>query len=325
MSSSQRSSNSNSATDVFYNLSQIVALKSAKGMFQIVVHGITVPFSFYQMSSDINTLLCTFVDTSLNSKTATVTIPVGNYTTVSVLTALSAALTTICKTSIGSFVGYTPVFNFSYNQITCKTTLAMTSPSLNAYITIPFQNNINLGGFFGMSTSVTISTVSTPISSSISVANPVSYLLLRSGNLKQFQNREFVVQKDAFSDILYKIPLATQSGTWISYRSDSDPVFIVNNNISSFNFYLTSNLTYTPINLQGVDWAFSFSLIEVETPDYVTLKTQMLTFKEHDATLGDDAANRKKLQEQLNLELAKLKKYKEKLVEKSEEQQIQQQ
>jgi hypothetical protein len=178
--------------------------KSKKGMFKIIVHDLIFPFSFYQLSSEYNTLSCTFTDTTAHTKTATLTLTAGNYTVVSILTALSTALTTICQTSSGSFIGFTPTFNFTYSTTTNKTTLQMTAPA-SASIVLPFQNNLVMGGFFGHSTSQTISTISTPIGTKISVANPVNQLLLRSGNLKQFQNREWYVQKDTFADILFRM------------------------------------------------------------------------------------------------------------------------
>lgn len=313
MSSSQRSRGT--LSDCFFNISQVVNLKATNSLFKIVVHNATIPFSFYQLGSDINTLSCTFVNNG-NSKTATVTIPAGNYTTVSVLAQLSSVLTTICQTSSGSYVGYTPVFNFTYSTVTCKSTLQLVSGGTTASIVLPFQNNLNLGGFFGFSTNQTISIASTPVSTKIAVANPVSYLLLRCGNMRQFQNREFVVEKDVFSDIVYKIPVQTQTNTWLHSYYDSDHVYIQNDIITNFNFYLTTNLTYTPVDLQGVDWSFSFSLIETLLPEFKSLTTTLLASKQTNNEMNIDKINeqnRIELEKQLQENLAKLDKYKKRL------------
>jgi hypothetical protein len=90
----------------------------------------------------------------------------------------------------------------------------------------------------------------------------VNYLLIRSGNLIQSQDREFSIESDVFSDILYRIPVGTSQNTWLQHLADTDPVMIANDKITSINLYLTTNLTYTPIDLQGVNWAISFSIIE---------------------------------------------------------------
>jgi hypothetical protein len=141
MSSSQRSSGT--LSDCFFNVSQVVNLKATNSLFKIVVHNAVIPFSFYQLGSDINTLSCTFVNNG-NSKTATITLTAGNYTTVSVLAELSSVLTTACQTSSGSYVGFTPTFNFTYSTTTCKSTLSMTAGGTSASIVLPFQNNLNL-------------------------------------------------------------------------------------------------------------------------------------------------------------------------------------
>jgi hypothetical protein len=80
------------STDMTINTVNTIALKSKRGRFQIVVHECTVPFSFYQMSSDISTLQCVFTDTTGNPKTANITLTNGNYTTVSILSELSTKL-----------------------------------------------------------------------------------------------------------------------------------------------------------------------------------------------------------------------------------------
>jgi hypothetical protein len=304
--------NSGSITDLNINLSQIISLKSKKGMFKIIVHDLIFPFSFYQLSSEYNTLSCTFTDTAAHTKTATLTITSGNYTVVSILTALSTALTTICQTSSGSFIGFTPTFNFTYNTTTCKSTLQMTAPA-SASIVLPFQNNLIMGGFFGMSTSQTISTISTPVSTKIAVANPVNQLLLRSGNLKQFQNREWYIQKDTFADILFRMPVSTQQGTWLNSYHDSDPVYIVNRDITTMNFYVTSNLSYTALDTQGIDWNFSFSLVEEERPEYIPISDSLLVNREREGSTNQ-LEERAKLESQLEEELSKLAKYKKKIL-----------
>jgi hypothetical protein len=134
-----------------------------------------------------------------------------------------------------------------------------------------FASNTVLGTFFGLETNVTISSVLSVTSTKTCVANPVNYLLIRSGNLIQSNNREFVIETDVFSDILYRVPVGTSQNTWLQHLADTDPVQIANDKVTSINLYLTTNLTYNPIDLQGVPWAISFSIIEITDSEYVPI------------------------------------------------------
>lgn len=268
VSSDKRSSGT--STDMTLSLANTISLKSKLGRFKILVHAVNIPFSYYQLSSEINTLECIFTDATGNPKTATISLGIGNYTTISILAELSAKLITMAQASSGAYVGYTPTLNFTYSSTTSKSTFAMTNPA-NASIQMNFATNTNLGIFFGLSTNVTISTASTIVSTKVAVANPVNYLLIRSGNLQQIYNREYIVENDVFSDILYRVPVGTQQNTWIQHHADGYPIFISNNLITTINIYLTTNLTYNPIDLQGIGWAISFSIIEVEAPEFVSL------------------------------------------------------
>jgi len=308
------------ATDMTLTLANTISLKSKTGRFMLMVHAVNIPFSYYQLSSEINTLECIFTDASGNPKTATISLGIGNYTTISILAELSAKLITMAQTSSGSYVGYTPTLNFTYSSTTSKSTFAMTNPA-NASIQMRFATNTNLGIFFGLSTNVTISTASTIVSTKVAVANPVNYLLVRSGNLQQIYNREYIVENDVFSDILYRVPVGTQQNTWIQHHADGYPIFISNNLITTINIYLTTNLTYNPIDLQGIGWAISFSIIEVEAPEFISIgQTTISNFitptpveqpGEPEPTPEEEA-----LKKAYEDELAKLEVYKNKLLKR---------
>ena len=258
------------------SVKDMLTLKSKHGKFQIVVHACNIPFSYYQLSNDIRNLECVFTDTSGNPKTATISLTAGNYTTVSVLSELSTQLIAMAQITSGAYTGFTPVLNFTYSTVTSKSTFAMTGPA-NASIQMKFATNTNLGIFFGLSTNVTISSALTVTSTKVAVANPVNYLLLRSGNLRQIQGHEYIVETDVFSDIVYRIPVGVQQNSWIQKHDDGIPIWISNNNISDINLYLSTNLTYTPIDLQGLDWACSFSIIEYHVDQYEPLGVSLST------------------------------------------------
>ena len=295
-------------TNTTFQLSQIVSLISVGGMFSLRCHGITIPFSFYQMSSDINTISVTF--TNGGSKTVNLTIPVGNYTCASVLLALSTVLTASAAITVGAYTGFTLVTNFSYNSGTGVSTLAITNPTQS--FSINFGANLSAGLFFGFSASTGAVALATPRSSTqVCVANPVSYLLLRCSSLKQFLNREFIVTPDLISDVVYRIPIVTNTNTWIQYLMPSEPVFILNNDISSFTFYLTTNLTTTPINLQGLYYSFQFTLEEIVRPVFESLSSAK--FVNQIMTTHKDDSELQELVRQRDAEIEKLKVYQKKL------------
>lgn len=308
------------ATDMTLSVANTLSLKSKTGRFQILVHAVNIPFSYYQLSSEINTLQCVFTN-GANSKTSNITLSAGNYTTVSVLSELSSKLISEAQITSGAYVGMTPVLSFTYSQTTSKSTFTMTGPA-NTSIQMNFASNTNLGIFFGLVANSFISPIVSVTSSKVAVANPVNYLLIRSGNLQQVYNREYIVESDVFADILYRVPVGTQQNTWIQHHSDGDPVFISNNLITSINLYLTTNLTYSPIDLQGVGWAISFSIIEVEEPVYISrnesLVNNLPTVQptpegEPDETPTPEEEELKKAYEE---ELAKLEVYKNKLLKR---------
>jgi len=174
-------------------LSQIISRLAKGSHFQVVVHGVTVPFSFYQLSSDIAQLTVKVVQ-GATTYNGTITLGTGNYTTISVLAELSAKLAAFCQGLVSPF---TPTLNFTYSTTTAKTTLSMTSP-LSTTMTLYFSTNLNLGLFFGFSGNAVFSTVLPAQGDKPSVANPVNYLLLRSPSLRQLKNREWIVEKDVF-------------------------------------------------------------------------------------------------------------------------------
>jgi hypothetical protein len=312
--SDKRSAGTN--TDMILTVKDTISLKAIDSVFYIDVHSANVPFSFYQLSTDINTLQCVFTDTSGIPKTANIVMTSGNYTTISVLDELSSRLIAMAQVSSGAYVGFTPVLSFTYSTTTSKSTLVMTSPA-NASIQMNFGSNLNLGTFFGFDTNRTISSVLAVTSTNICVANPVNYLLIRSGNLQQKWNREFIVETDTFSDVLYRIPVGTGQNTWLQHLADTDPVEISNDNISSINIYLTTNLTYNPIDLQGISWAISFSIIEKIKPTFIPITSKLLAnLPSPDQPPVQPQEDVAKLEEDLQKNMSRLELYKKRLEEK---------
>jgi hypothetical protein len=274
VSSDKRQSGTN--TDMNIQMSQIITRQARNSHFRATVHGTTIPFSFYQLSNDIKSLTITISQGS-NIFVGTLNMTVGNYSTVSVLEELATRLTAICEGPISPCTSFTPVFNFVYNTTTSKSTLSLlstvpnTSPANTTVFALQFATNLSLGLFFGFTSSPTFSIGISATGSKPAVANPVSYLLLRSPSLRQYKNREWIVEQDVFSDILYHIPVQTNVNTYINWYGDSHPVSLVNDTISNLNFYLTTNLSYTPIDLQDLSWSFRMTISEVLQPNYDSL------------------------------------------------------
>lgn len=284
--------------------------------FQIICHEATVPFSFYQLSSDIATVSCDFRDIYGTTKTANITMSVGNYNCQTVLTELATQLYAVADTSVGPYIRFQPTFTFTYSSITGLSTLSMTAP-VSAQITIKFSTNTLLGKFFGFTANAIMSTVLTPVSTQTCVANPVNCLFLRCSSLRQEYNREWIVQSGAFSDIVYKIPIFSQQNTYIGQSVEGDSIYVLDNNISTLNFYLTTNLSYSAIDLRGVDnFNFSFSIREVVIPDYIPI-TDAVFASITPPTDEGITEEEKALLEEKQRQMDKLEKYKKKLEAKN--------
>jgi hypothetical protein len=197
----------------------------------------------------------------------------------------------------------------------------MTVASPASTITLFFSTNLTLGLFFGFTANAVFSVGSNAVGTQPAVANPVNYLLLRSPSLRQYKNREWVVEKDVFSDILYRVPITTNAGTYIQYDNSSEPVRLVNDTLQTMNFYLTSNLSYTPIILQFLSWSFYFTITEVLEPVYESLfSTAFVNAPFYNQPLETDASDAEKalLEKQRNEALMKLEVYKKKIMPKQD-------
>lgn len=313
--SNKRSSGTN--TDLNLNLSQPITRIGADSQYIVTVSSVSIPFSFYQLSSteNLNALPVTLRNAlDAGPRTTSITLQQGNYTPYTLLTELHNKLTTACQQSgIGGFTPFTPVFASTYNATTGFITFVVTGP-VGCIISLLFTTSPvtqQLGGFFGVNgTDIVMTPSTTPSSTKPCVLNPVNYLYLRS-SLKQFRNREWVVRSDDTSDILHRIPIATAQGTWIQYDVASEPVYIIDSSIDSINFYLTTNLTYEAINLQGIDWSFSFSISEVARPKYTPVANQ-IAYNSF-GPVGDSTAELADLEAQKAKEIERLKRYRDKL------------
>jgi hypothetical protein len=90
--------NSGQITDANYNLKIPISLKALNSAFFIQVNSVEIPFSFYQLNNEINTLNCTFRN-GMGTKNSTITLSQGNYNSISVLNLLKDKLITEAQLS----------------------------------------------------------------------------------------------------------------------------------------------------------------------------------------------------------------------------------
>jgi hypothetical protein len=333
ISSSERSSGTN--TNFNINFSQIVNLLAKRGMFQIIFNSVQIPFTFYQLNStsNLNVISVTTTYPGNSPVTGTITLNQGNYTPYTLLTEFQNELYNFCYT----YGGFKPIFANSYNPSSGFLTLgisavgpAPTSGTVSIQLNFATSPNILTGGFFGISTTAptnmlfSVTYASSSPTSTVSatstqpcVLNPINYLLLRS-SLKQYRNREFITIQDDVSDIVYKVPITTVQSSWINYYQTSEPLYIVDNSIQTINFYLTSNLSYTPINLQNIPWAFSFTIREVIRPDYEAVNSALIgNIKPSSLLVDRDEEEKRLLEMEKDKQLQRLELYKKKLERKN--------
>lgn len=259
--SNKRSSGTN--TDMVLRLNPPLVKMSRESVFTIKVYSVEIPFSFDQLDNTINTLGVSATNPQNETKLGTITFETGTYDIKTLLIAFKNLLTQFCETSAPGYTGFTPIFSFTYNDSTGLTVYY----TENAKIVIDFINNPSLGEMFGFRDMNLNIDPMIPVGSNVlCITSPVSYLLLRASNLRQFKSSEFVVESNVYSDIICKLNLTTGRNTWNYIQPNTPPVMIMNDSIDHINFYITNNRSFTPIYLKGVNYSFNFVISEVIMP-----------------------------------------------------------
>lgn len=270
VSSSKRSSGTNS--DFTLQIPNPITRLAKDSQLFVSVHNIQVPFSFFQLPSTNNiNILPVYIKNAVDiaGKNVSITLTPGNWTAYTIIDMLNSKLTEACLQPSSGYTPFTPVFGTVYSPSTSHMTFIMSSP-VGCEIHLKFANaNPNLGSYFGCTGNVVMTTSTAPESVQPCVLTPINYLLLRS-SLSQYRNREYIYYEDA-SDILLKFPIQTLSNTWCHYEADIEPILIVDPTIQSINFYLTDQYSFDAIDLRGIPWSFSFSIIEKLSPVYTAL------------------------------------------------------
>lgn len=223
-----------------------------------------IPFSFYVFNSSNNTFT---LAESGSGGTATVTIPVGNYTSSSLATAFGTALTT-ASASLGA-----KTYTVAYSTLTQKFTITSTAAAGTTF-TLTFGTSTDPGNtnprfYLGFPAGSTTSTT-TPalVSPNIPQISGPNYIYLNSDAMGQMSNC-FLPQgaTNLFNGTsgpqIAKIPITSNPGG-VSYYVDPDPqkYFDLDGlyQLTSIDLYCTLGNTSSQLPLQFNGTGFSVKI-----------------------------------------------------------------
>lgn len=290
--SSQRTTGTNE--NATYYLSRPLYKQHPLNQFEVSVVQANIPYSFFNITnqngaySSMQWYLArggTYPSTTYvygsPSSLKTVIIPNGNYTIVSLITAVQNG---IVSDLIANYPSYIPTWSWTYNRDTLTVNFLLTGNdgipttfyfvpssvidgglSFNMGITTLLQfgyNSINIPQPVNIINNVKTSGANAQ--SAINVA-PITSLFIRSGTLNQNRSYEFVAISDDFSDILARCPIQTVGTTFIQFTNEARiSNRIKNDYIDVVNLYLTDNRSYNPISLAGLDWMCVLEIVELD-------------------------------------------------------------
>jgi hypothetical protein len=259
MNSSQRVSGVN--TNCNFSLYQPIRLKNPSNNFFVRIGSAEIPFTFNPINSTTNKITFRYVRNGVISSFF-ITIPQGSYNPTTFLSALQTQI---------AFQTVFTIFNFTYNSIqgflslTCKandgvqTTLQITDCSdiVKSFLGINTLPS-DVFGYEPLSQYVYLNSVKNVL------FNPINSIYIRSENIRQSQNYESLVVKKDISDVLAKVQISVQPNNFIVWSNQTDlNVKVSNKYFDIINIYLTNNLSYDDLNLNGLDFSFRMTISEV--------------------------------------------------------------
>ncbi len=192
-----------------------------------------------------------------------VTIPPGNYNAINLNTTLDALI------QVYVIHG---TYKTTYNRATGKNTIAITGYDLTPFnLKIKWNLNLELATFFGYTLetdiSATVGVIYTNETSDLYAdCGQIQALFLRSDSLSQSGNYECLTGVMTTSTIVQKSIVTTPPNSIIFYQNDLfNNVKIINKSISYLDFYITTNRSSTPVDFNGLDYSFRFSVDEMDT------------------------------------------------------------
>ena len=229
-----------------------MTLTSSRHIWRCRVKTATIPFSFDQLNTRINTLFC-----FINATPFTVQLKEGNPTILTLLADLKAKVEAAQPTL---------TLTTAYTRDTGLATITMTSTNPTDTLTIDYSSNPVVMQMMGF-TATKVFADSIPLTSDRHVnVQPVLSLFVRSGNLTQVAgNREMVLRPDEPTDILTEIPVQTQAGTFIQHVGSDQGVVLSVRTIDQIQLYLSTTEDFL-IDLKGLEWSVVLAFDEVILP-----------------------------------------------------------
>jgi len=237
--------------------------KGRNTQFRIYVHSATIPFSWTQWSSVNNTTKFQFTQSS-KTFTGSFSIPAGNYT---ILTFMSAWITSL-ETQLGVLNAYFPNITYTYNSDTNQVNIVLPNDLSGTVITF-----FNTTGYtevnkaLGFTSQWVLSTTQSATSTTQCNINPARVLYLYSNTLASPHNYEALVTPCTTSTQIAAIPITVLPNQYIVYTPFNYLIStIANKNFSKINLQLQSEDLPENINLQNfnLDWSLVLCFEEWE-------------------------------------------------------------
>jgi hypothetical protein len=282
--------------DANYSLKRFLYKTNPFNHFEISVVQANIPYSFFNITNqngDYNSMKwylarggasypsTTYVYGSPNSP-KTVNISNGNYTILSLITAIQLGIISDLQLNYPSYSN--PNWSWTYNRDTLTVNFLLTGID-NTITTLYFMPSTVIHGGLAYNLGITsllsfgydsnnnsqpivysnnVKVVGGIAQSAINVS-PITSILIRSGTLKQNKSFEFIAIQSDESDILVRVPIQTVGTTYIQYVNDGMISNRIRNEfIDTINLYITDNRSYTPISLAGLSWMCVLEVREIE-------------------------------------------------------------
>ena len=291
--STQRTSGTNE--NAVYRLSRPIFKSNPFNHFDIAVVQSNIPYSFFNITNQNGAYSSmqwyvargvsypsTIYIVGSPSAPRTVTVPNGNYTILSLITAIQSGIIGDLTSNFPTFP--TPTFTWTYNRDTLTVNFVLTGtdgtpttyyfmPSSVAHGGLAYNMGITSLLSFGYDSSNVsqptniINNVKTSGANGQSAINvaPITSILIRSSTLQQNKSYEFIAITDDISDILVRVPILTVGTTFLQYVNEGNISNQIKNEfIDEVNLYLTDNRSYNPISLAGLSWMCVLEIKEIE-------------------------------------------------------------
>ena len=238
-------------------LKDLLVLKKTTTNFYVSIKTAEIPYSFFSLTDDFNTLNITVDNTNY-----TLTIPQGNFNAIS--------LNNVFTNLIQPYVLH-GTFSIEYDRATGKNTILISNYDLTPFnLKIKWDQNLELGRFFGytLQTEITATvgiTYTNNISDIYADCSQIQCLYIRSISFSQIGNYEILYNNWVQSSILQKIIITTPPNSIIFYQNELfNNVKINNKSISYFDFFINSNKSSREIDFNGLDYSFRLSIDEID-------------------------------------------------------------